>query len=157
MHLAEMEAAKAGMPVVRVNHDSIGGPTVKDIHLENFNISVGGRDLIVDGSITLSYGRHYGEFGFLFLHHAIWLHTNNFNKAKKEKKGYPCSIYLNMVLSESICITCILLFISRMRPNLPQWKMFWFEYFFKEHINLCFAQFNKNNLEFYLLLSNISG
>lgn len=52
------------MPVVSVNHESIGGPNVKDIRLENFNVSVGGRDLIVDGSVTLSYGRHYGEFAF---------------------------------------------------------------------------------------------
>ncbi|KAJ9706288.1 hypothetical protein PVL29_001690 [Vitis rotundifolia] len=63
MHLAEMEAAKAGMPVVCVNHDSSTGPAIKDIHLENFNISIGGRDLIVDGSVTLSYGRHYGLVG----------------------------------------------------------------------------------------------
>nr|QNQ79026.1 ABC transporter F family member 3 [Paeonia lactiflora] len=63
MHLAEMEAAKAGMPVVCVNHDTGSGSVVKDIHMENFNISVGGRDLIVDGSITLSFGRHYGLVG----------------------------------------------------------------------------------------------
>ncbi|CAL2260695.1 unnamed protein product [Prunus armeniaca] len=59
IHLAEMEAVRAGMPVVSVNHESIGGPNVKDIRLENFNVSVGGRDLIVDGSVTLSFGRHY--------------------------------------------------------------------------------------------------
>lgn len=64
IHLAEMEAVRAGMPVVSVNHESIGGPNVKDIRLENFNVSVGGRDLIVDGSVTLSFGRHYGEFAF---------------------------------------------------------------------------------------------
>lgn len=64
MHVAEMEAAKAGMPVVCVSHDGIGsGPNVKDIHMENFNVSVGGRDLIVDGSVTLSFGRHYGLVG----------------------------------------------------------------------------------------------
>ncbi|KAG7017018.1 ABC transporter F family member 3 [Cucurbita argyrosperma subsp. argyrosperma] len=63
MHLAEMEAARAGMPVIRVNHDSGNGPNVKDIHMENFNISVGGRDLIVDGTVTLSFGRHYGLIG----------------------------------------------------------------------------------------------
>lgn len=63
MHLAEMEAARAGMPLVCVNHDNSGGPAVKDIHMENFDISVGGRDLIVDGSITLSFGRHYGLVG----------------------------------------------------------------------------------------------
>ncbi|KAJ4840932.1 ATP-binding cassette sub- F member 3 [Turnera subulata] len=63
IHLAEMEAVKAGMPVVCVTHDNSGGPTVKDIHMENFNISVGGRDLIVDGNVTLSYGRHYGLVG----------------------------------------------------------------------------------------------
>ncbi|KAK0586268.1 hypothetical protein LWI29_003920 [Acer saccharum] len=63
VHLAEMEAARAGMPVVCVNHDRDGGPNVKDIHMENFNVSVGGRDLIVDGSVTLSFGRHYGLVG----------------------------------------------------------------------------------------------
>ncbi|XP_061374261.1 ABC transporter F family member 3 [Gastrolobium bilobum] len=63
MHLAEMEAARAGMPVVCVTHDNSGGHTVKDIHMEGFNISVGGRDLIVDGSVTLSFGRHYGLVG----------------------------------------------------------------------------------------------
>ncbi|ONI07530.1 hypothetical protein PRUPE_5G126100 [Prunus persica] len=63
IHLAEMEAVRAGMPVVSVNHESIGGPNVKDIRLENFNVSVGGRDLIVDGSVTLSFGRHYGLVG----------------------------------------------------------------------------------------------
>ncbi|XP_017436410.1 ABC transporter F family member 3 [Vigna angularis] len=63
MHLAEMEAARAGMPLVCVRHESAGGPNVKDIHMENFNISVGGRDLIVDGCVTLSFGRHYGLVG----------------------------------------------------------------------------------------------
>ncbi|KAK9187752.1 hypothetical protein WN944_019151 [Citrus x changshan-huyou] len=63
MHLAEMEAVRAGMPVVCVNHDRYGGPAVKDIHMDNFNVSVGGRDLIVDGSLTLSFGRHYGLVG----------------------------------------------------------------------------------------------
>uniref|UniRef100_A0A6N2M3V0 ABC transporter domain-containing protein n=1 Tax=Salix viminalis TaxID=40686 RepID=A0A6N2M3V0_SALVM len=62
-HLAEMEAVRAGMPAVCVTHDGGGGPNIKDIHLENFNISVGGRDLIVDGSVTLSFGRHYGLVG----------------------------------------------------------------------------------------------
>lgn len=66
VHLAEMEAVRAGMPVVCVNHDREGGPAVKDIHMENFNVSVGGRDLIVDGSLTLSFGRHYGEFFSIF-------------------------------------------------------------------------------------------
>jgi len=70
IHLAEMEAVRAGMPVACVTHDGGGGgPNVKDIHLENFNISVGGRDLIVDGSVTLSFGRHYG--GFLSLFHGF--------------------------------------------------------------------------------------
>ncbi|KAL9319521.1 hypothetical protein ACSQ67_011360 [Phaseolus vulgaris] len=63
MHLVEMEAARAGMPVVCVRHESLGGPNVKDIHMENFNISVGGQDLIVDGCVTLSFGRHYGLVG----------------------------------------------------------------------------------------------
>ncbi|NP_001353370.1 ABC transporter F family member 4 [Solanum lycopersicum] len=63
-HLKEVEEVKAGMPLVCVNHDGQGdGPTVKDIRMENFNISVGGRELIVDGSVTLSFGRHYGLIG----------------------------------------------------------------------------------------------
>lgn len=63
MHLAEMEAAKAGMPVVCVNHGTgEDGPGAKDIHLENFNVSVGGRELIKEGTVTLSFGRHYGGF-----------------------------------------------------------------------------------------------
>ncbi|KAK9103923.1 hypothetical protein Sjap_021177 [Stephania japonica] len=63
MHLAEMEAVREGMPVVCVNHDNSDGPAVKDIHMENFSISIGGRDLIVDGSVTLAFGRHYGLVG----------------------------------------------------------------------------------------------
>ncbi|KAL9242944.1 hypothetical protein vseg_016899 [Gypsophila vaccaria] len=63
-HLAEMEAVRAGMPKVCVNHgQDVGGPNIKDIHLDNFNISVGGRDLILDGAVTLSFGRHYGLIG----------------------------------------------------------------------------------------------
>ncbi|PHU27959.1 ABC transporter F family member 3 [Capsicum chinense] len=63
-HLKEVEEVKAGMPLVCVNHDGQGdGPAIKDIRMENFNISVGGRDLIVDGSVTLSFGRHYGLIG----------------------------------------------------------------------------------------------
>lgn len=64
IHVAEMEAAKAGMPVVSVNHDnSVEGTTVRDIHMENFNVSIGGRELIVDCTVTLSFGRHYGLVG----------------------------------------------------------------------------------------------
>ncbi|XP_044477073.1 ABC transporter F family member 3 [Mangifera indica] len=63
IHVAEMEAVRAGMPVACVNHERGGGPAVKDIHMDNFNVSVGGRDLIVEGSVTLSFGRHYGLVG----------------------------------------------------------------------------------------------
>lgn len=62
-HLEEMEAVKAGMPSAVVNHEMNEGPAVRDIHMEGFNVSVGGRDLIVDGCLTLSHGRHYGLVG----------------------------------------------------------------------------------------------
>jgi translation initiation factor RLI1 len=39
------------------------GSTVKEILMTNFNTFVGGRELIKDGSITLSHGRHYGLIG----------------------------------------------------------------------------------------------
>nr|XP_043629983.1 ABC transporter F family member 3 [Erigeron canadensis] len=64
IHVAEMEAAKAGMPVVSVNHDnSAEGTTIRDIHMQNFNVSIGGRELITDCTVTLSFGRHYGLVG----------------------------------------------------------------------------------------------
>lgn len=64
MHLAEMEAIKAGMPTVSVNHNgNEGGGGPRDIHMNNFTISVGGRDLIQDCTVTLSFGRHYGLVG----------------------------------------------------------------------------------------------
>lgn len=62
-HVEEMEAVRAGMPLVCVSHgQDTGGPTIRDIHLDSFTVSVGGRDLIVDGAVTLSFGRHYGMF-----------------------------------------------------------------------------------------------
>lgn len=61
MHVAEMESLRAGMPPVYVNHSNDGGPAVRDIHMENFNVTVGGRDLIQEVTITLAFGRHYGE------------------------------------------------------------------------------------------------
>lgn len=63
MHVAEMEALRAGMPPVFVNHSSEGGPAVRDIHMENFSVTVGGRDLIQEATITLAFGRHYGLVG----------------------------------------------------------------------------------------------
>jgi ATP-binding cassette subfamily F protein 3 len=64
LHLEQMKASLAGMSVAHVHHgNGDEGSTVKDIHMTNFNISVGGRELIKDGSITLSHGRHYGLIG----------------------------------------------------------------------------------------------
>lgn len=71
-----MEATRAGMPAICVSHDNSGGPVVKDIHLENFNISIGGRDLIVDGSLTLSFGRHYGVLDFHYIKNLSILSSN---------------------------------------------------------------------------------
>lgn len=66
-HVAEMEALRAGMPPVFVNHNNSGGPAVRDIHMENFSVTVGGRDLIQDCTVTLAFGRHYGELQHRFL------------------------------------------------------------------------------------------
>ncbi|CAD6212968.1 unnamed protein product [Miscanthus lutarioriparius] len=62
MHVTEMEALRAGMPPVYVNHSNDGGPAVRDIHMENISVTVGGRDLIQEATITLAFGRHYGEY-----------------------------------------------------------------------------------------------
>ncbi|KAM5584262.1 ABC transporter F family member 3-like [Rosa sericea] len=48
-----MEAGRAELHVVTINHDGGGGSNVKDLHLEGFNVFVGGRDLIMDGAVTL--------------------------------------------------------------------------------------------------------
>ena len=66
MHVAEMEALRAGMPPVYVNHSNDGGPAVRDIHMENISVTVGGRDLIQEATITLAFGRHYGEYFVVF-------------------------------------------------------------------------------------------
>ncbi|RZC93730.1 hypothetical protein C5167_029377 [Papaver somniferum] len=51
--------------VVCVNHvnDVNGLAFVEDIHMESFSVSIRGRELIQDGPVTLSFGRHYGRLG----------------------------------------------------------------------------------------------
>ncbi|BBN17941.1 ATP-binding cassette, subfamily F, member 3 [Marchantia polymorpha subsp. ruderalis] len=63
-HLAAAEASTAGMPAVMVNHGGVGeGSVPKDIRLENFSISLGGKELINSATVTLAYGRRYGLVG----------------------------------------------------------------------------------------------
>eukprot|EP00250_Pteridium_aquilinum_P019406 c24419_g1_i1 orf=140-2392(+) len=63
-HLAAVEALEANMPAAVVNHwNRDEGTAPKDIRMDNFSISVGGRDLISEASVTLAYGRHYGLVG----------------------------------------------------------------------------------------------
>lgn len=63
-HMAAMEEAEANLPAAVVSHlnnDEGGAP--RDIRMENFSISVSGRELISEASVTLAYGRHYGLVG----------------------------------------------------------------------------------------------
>ncbi|KAH7669451.1 P-loop containing nucleoside triphosphate hydrolase protein [Dioscorea alata] len=118
MHLKEMEAVKAGMPVVSVRHDGDGGSAAKDIHMEDFNISVDGRDLITDASVTLSFGRHYGLVGrngtgkTSFLRHMamhvfmVFLGTAKYymwNKKLWEIIHQLCSVSLMLILKGHSC------------------------------------------------------
>jgi len=48
------------MPVVTVSHGGTGRSRAKDIRLDNFTITVAGKDLISDASVTLAFGRRYG-------------------------------------------------------------------------------------------------
>lgn len=60
--MAAAQAANVGMPAVMVNHGGIGEGTVaKDIRMDNFSISMGGRELINEATVTLAHGRRYGE------------------------------------------------------------------------------------------------
>jgi len=55
--------ANKGMIDVIVSHGGIGEVSVpKDIHKENFNISMGGCKLINEASVTPNYERWYGKF-----------------------------------------------------------------------------------------------
>lgn len=63
-HLAAVEALEANMPAAVVNHwNRDEGNAPRDIRMDNFSISVGGRDLVSEASVTLAYGRHYGLVG----------------------------------------------------------------------------------------------
>lgn len=63
-HLAKAEATVAGMPAVFVNHGGDGdGSVPRDIRLDNFTISMAGKELINEGAVTLAYGRRYGLVG----------------------------------------------------------------------------------------------
>lgn len=60
-HVAAANEANKGMPAVMVSHGGVGeGSVAKDIRMENFSISMGGRELINEASVTLAYGRRYG-------------------------------------------------------------------------------------------------
>jgi ABC-type molybdenum transport system ATPase subunit/photorepair protein PhrA len=62
-----------------------GGP--RDIHLENFSVSNGGRELVVDAHVSLAVGRRYGLIGrngtgaqmvcgwHVIARNQAWLHT----------------------------------------------------------------------------------
>jgi ABC-type hemin transport system ATPase subunit len=40
-----------------------GGVAGRDVHLENFSVSNGGKDLIADANVIMAYGRRYGLIG----------------------------------------------------------------------------------------------
>ncbi|MQL74465.1 hypothetical protein Taro_006837 [Colocasia esculenta] len=90
-----MEATRAGMPVVSVRHNSdVNGPALKDIHMENFTVSVGGRDLIEDATVTLSFGRHYGE----------WARDERKMKRRKKKRAEERTTVMIMLRSLPVLI-----------------------------------------------------
>jgi ATP-binding cassette subfamily F protein 3 len=60
-HQAEAAAHVAGaLPTIR---RGVAAGGARDIHLENFTVSNGGRELISDASVTLAFGRRYGLIG----------------------------------------------------------------------------------------------
>jgi len=60
-HQKELERTLQSKAVRVVRHT--GGPTVRDVCLENINVSNKGTELISDCDITLAYGRKYGLVG----------------------------------------------------------------------------------------------
>eukprot|EP00197_Chlamydomonas_leiostraca_P008797 CAMPEP_0202864636 /NCGR_PEP_ID=MMETSP1391-20130828/4798_1 /ASSEMBLY_ACC=CAM_ASM_000867 /TAXON_ID=1034604 /ORGANISM="Chlamydomonas leiostraca, Strain SAG 11-49" /LENGTH=767 /DNA_ID=CAMNT_0049544399 /DNA_START=78 /DNA_END=2381 /DNA_ORIENTATION=- len=53
-------AVRGAVPTIVRNRD---GGAVRDLHLHNFDVSNGGKDLIQDASLSLAYGRRYGLVG----------------------------------------------------------------------------------------------
>ncbi|KAL6757773.1 ABC transporter family protein [Haematococcus lacustris] len=60
-HKASADQAVAGATPLIVR--DLGGGGSRDLHLDNFNVSNGGKDLIEDASVMLAYGRRYGLVG----------------------------------------------------------------------------------------------
>lgn len=60
-HRMEAEKCLAGSKVEILRN--VGGPVVKDIHLDNLSISNGGAELITNSDVTLAYGHKYGLVG----------------------------------------------------------------------------------------------
>jgi len=57
-HVVMAYEANKGMLAIIVSHGGIGEASVpKDIHMENFKISMGGCKLINEASVTLDYER----------------------------------------------------------------------------------------------------
>ncbi|MEW5303775.1 MAG: hypothetical protein WDW36_006434 [Sanguina aurantia] len=53
-------STKSNNPVIVRNKGSGGS---KDLHLDDFNVSNGGKDLIQDATVTMAWGRRYGLIG----------------------------------------------------------------------------------------------
>jgi ATP-binding cassette subfamily F protein 3 len=68
MLVDEMKALLPGMVPVYENNSNVGESTIRDIDVEDFNVTVGGRNLIHDQTLTLSFGRHYGELQLRLQH-----------------------------------------------------------------------------------------
>eukprot|EP00897_Mesotaenium_endlicherianum_P000774 jgi/Mesen1/10698/ME000090S10155 len=62
-HMAASQAAMANMPHVTVTHGGDGTAAPRDIHLENFSIDMGGKELVSGATVTLAFGRRYGLVG----------------------------------------------------------------------------------------------
>jgi len=60
-HKAQADiAARGNVPTIVRN---VGGGGCRDLHLENFSVSNGGKDLIEDATLMLAFGRRYGLVG----------------------------------------------------------------------------------------------
>jgi len=60
-HQKQAEQALQGQKITLLRN--MGGPAVRDIHLENFSVSNGGAELVTDATVLLAFGRRYGLIG----------------------------------------------------------------------------------------------
>lgn len=103
-HMEEMKKMKDAAPEVTMHHNRDESHKV-DIIVENFTISIGGRTLMDEAQIRISYGRRYVLIGRNGIGKTTLLH----NLARKEIEGVPKHLQILHVEQEVVATDNLLI------------------------------------------------